>query len=89
MHSACNAPRGTPSSQVFIKFTSLANSQDVLGCVKRQTNKETNSNEASIVLAWLQDLRQAAEAAVLLTHPSDSVADAAAVLAAAIAWCCR
>lgn len=38
---------------------------------------------------WLQELRQAAEAAVLLTHPSDAVADAAAVLAAAIAWCLR
>lgn len=47
------------------------------------------SNEASTVLAWLQELRQAAEAAVLLTHPSDAVADAAAVLAAAIAWCSR
>lgn len=37
----------------------------------------------------LQVLREAAEAAVLLTHPSETAADAAAVLAAAIAWCMR
>lgn len=37
----------------------------------------------------MQELRRAAEAAVLLTHPSDTAADAAAVLAAAIAWCLR
>jgi hypothetical protein len=37
----------------------------------------------------LQILQQAAEAAVLLTHPVDTVADAAGVLAAAVAWCMR
>lgn len=43
----------------------------------------------AVQLCVLQELRKGAEAAVLLTHPSDTVADAAAVLAAAIAWCMR
>jgi ADP-ribosylglycohydrolase len=40
-------------------------------------------------MTGVQVLREAAEAAVLLTHPTDTAADAAAVLAAAIAWCMR
>ena len=36
-----------------------------------------------------QVLRQASDAAVLLTHPSETAADAAAIIAAAVAWCMR
>jgi ADP-ribosylglycohydrolase len=46
-------------------------------------------DSAFVLACVLQELRRAAEAAVLLTHPSDTAADAAAVLAAAIAWCLR